>query len=60
MANDIKYQSPRTGRPRCQEHGKLLRVETSRGRIAYAYCSVTNCKSAAKVIRRPVAGSKAV
>jgi hypothetical protein len=60
MASDIKYQSPRTGRPRCQEHGKLLRVETSRGRIGYCYCSVTNCKSAAKVIRRPVAGSKAV
>jgi hypothetical protein len=60
MANAIKYQSPRTGRPRCQEHGKLLRVETSRGRVGYAYCSVAGCKASGKVIRRPVAGSKAV
>jgi hypothetical protein len=49
-----RYQTPRQHRPRCPAHGCLLRVESSRGPIAYTYCPRRGCSHRAKLVRELV------
>jgi hypothetical protein len=49
-----KYKSPRDQRPHCPVHGCLMRVESSRGPIAYSYCPRQGCSHRAKLVRSPV------
>jgi hypothetical protein len=51
-----RYKTPRQSRPRCPRHGCLLRVESSKGPIAYTYCPRPGCENRAKVIRQEVVG----
>lgn len=51
------YAVSRTNRPKCPEHGKLLRVESSVRQVAYCYCSQPGCRHSAKVLRRKLAGA---
>jgi hypothetical protein len=56
--SEAKFRVSRTNRPRCDEHDRLLQVQTSRGPVAYAYCPV--CGKSAKVVRHPVQAKLAV
>jgi hypothetical protein len=53
-ATPTRYRTPKQSRPLCPRHGCLLRVETSKGVIAYAYCPRQGCGHSAKVLRQPV------
>lgn len=48
------YAVSRTNRPRCPEHGKLLRCESSIGTVGYCYCPEANCRHSAKVLRTKI------
>ncbi len=47
----VKYKSGKENRPRCPVHGVLMRVESSKGPVAYVYCPVDGCCESAKCIR---------
>jgi hypothetical protein len=49
------YRVAKQQRPRCPLHGCLMRVESSKGPVGYAYCPVDGCCQAAKVIREKIA-----
>jgi hypothetical protein len=51
---EVRYQVSRTNRPRCKQHDQLLRIETSRGPVGYAYCPIPGCKCSCKVPRFPI------
>lgn len=52
------WQVVQANRPTCPVHGHKLRVETSIRQVGYCYCREAGCRHSAKVIRKPVGGSR--
>lgn len=45
------YRVAKQPRPKCPVHGRLMRVESSKGPVGYVYCPVAECGESAKVLR---------